>query len=304
MNPKHNPTSDAFAQVSRKPTADEMLQARLKSRLVGGANAEISSQEGSSVPAPTVRAMQKSLEDLQAAGMRVDDIEAMLASGQHAVDLDTDAIDQSAINDRFDGGEASDEFCASITAHGQIVPILVRPIEGHNSRYQIVFGRRRLAAAKKLGIKVRAFVRPLTDHESLSLQAIENAQREDLAFIERAVFAFNLDAMGFKRDSIGSVLNISKSKLSEMISIPRDLGIEIIRAIGAAKEAGYRPWMKLARLAMANGAKAEISALMETEEFKAATADDRLNSAISLLSANRTEHPDKLLPRGAIEYRA
>ncbi len=298
MSAKHNPTSDAFAQVSRKPTADEMHQARLKSRLAGGMSAEIAAQEGVQVSAPTVRAMQRSLEDLQAAGMRVDDIEALLASGQHAVELDTDLIDQSAINDRFDGGEANDEFCASITAHGQIVPILVRPLERHGSHYQIVYGRRRLSAAKKLGIKVRAFIRTLSDDEALSLQAIENAQRKDLAFIERAVFAFSLDEMGFKRDAIGSVLNVSKSKLSEMISIPKDLGLDIIRSIGAAKEAGYRPWLKLVRLAITNDAKAKVLALVKTDDFKASTSDDRLNAAITLLSTNRPSHPDKLLPLG------
>ena len=86
-----------------------MQQARLKSRLAGGASAEISVQDDVAVSPPTVRAMQRSLEDLQAAGMRVDDIEAMLASGQHAVELDPALIDQSVINDRFDGGEANEK---------------------------------------------------------------------------------------------------------------------------------------------------------------------------------------------------
>ena len=36
MTTKKNPTSDAFAQVSRKPTADDLQQARLKSQLAGG----------------------------------------------------------------------------------------------------------------------------------------------------------------------------------------------------------------------------------------------------------------------------
>ena len=102
--------------------------------------------------------------------MRVDAIEAMLAAGEHAVELDTEIIEQSTIIDRFDGGEADDELCASIKMHGQIVPILVREQGG---RYQIVYGRRRLSAAKKLGIRVKAFIRRMTGEESLALQAIE-----------------------------------------------------------------------------------------------------------------------------------
>jgi ParB family chromosome partitioning protein len=249
--------------------------------------------------------MQRSLEDLQEAGMRVDAIEAMLEAGEHAVDLPTDAIEQSAINDRFDGADADEEFCASMKAHGQIVPILVRPLEGQPGRYQIVYGRRRLSAAKKLGITVKAFIRRLTHNESLALQAIENAQRKDLAFIERAVFAFNLDDMGFKRDVIGSVLSISKSKLSEMISIPKDVGLDIIHAIGAAKDAGYRPWMKFAHLVIDTGARAKILELMKTDAFKTANSDDRLNVSIALLSGDKSKLPDPgpSLSSGAVTIR-
>jgi ParB family transcriptional regulator, chromosome partitioning protein len=298
MTAKTNPTSDAFAQVSRKPTADDLQQAQLKSQLAGGGAALIASTVASSVPAPTVRAMQKSLEDLQAAGMRVDAIEAMLETGEHAVDLHTGSIEQSAINDRFDGAEADDEFCASIKAHGQIVPILVRPFEGQTGRYQIVYGRRRLSAAKKLGITVRAFIRSLTHDESVALQAIENAQRKDLTFIERAVFALSLDEMGFKRDVIGSVLSISKSKLSEMISIPRNLGMEIIQAIGAARAAGYRPWTKLSHLAAGSRARANLLELIQTAEFKQTHPDSRLNIAIALLGDGKPEHLEAVLPLG------
>jgi ParB family chromosome partitioning protein len=298
MSVRKNPTSDAFALVSRKPSAQELLQARLKSQLAGGVGAVMASAAPASVPPPTVQAMQRSIEDLQAAGMRVDAIEALLAAGEHAVELDTESVDLSAVNDRFDGGEADEEFCASISAHGQIVPILVRPIEGQGG-YQIVYGRRRLSAAKKLGIKVKAFIRRLTDDESVALQAIENAQRSDLTFIERAVFAFNLDDMGFKRDVIGSVLNISKSKLSEMISIPRDVGMDIIREIGAAKEGGYRPWMKLAHLSTATeGAKAKILELSKSDEFRASSSDARLHIAIARLSDRKSDRADPVLPLG------
>ena len=135
--------------------------------------------------------------------MRVDDIEALLASGQHAVELDTDLIDQSAINDRFDGGEANDELCLynGPWANSELITPQGRS-NGTAATTRSFMAAGDFPPQKNSGIKVRAFIRTLSDDEALSLQAIENAQRKDLAFIERAVFAFSLDEMGFKRNSI------------------------------------------------------------------------------------------------------
>lgn len=299
MSVKKNATSDAFALVSRKPSAQELHQARLKAQLSGGAIGSPAAAPAHSTSPPTVKMMQKSIEDLQAAGMRVDTVEALLTAGEHAVEIDPDAIDSSRFSDRFDGGEADEEFCSSVATHGQIVPILVRPKEG-NDRYEIVYGRRRLSAARRLGVKVKAFVRHLSDEESVALQAIENSQRNDLTFIERAVFAFNLDDMGFRRDVIGSILNVGKSKLSEMISIPRDIGMDIIHGIGAAKECGYRPWMKLAHLlTTVDGAKATILGFLKSNEAKASNSDRRLHIAIARLSDRASLKSDPILPLGS-----
>jgi ParB family chromosome partitioning protein len=243
--------------------------------------------------------MQKSLYDLQEAGMRVDAIEAMIEAGEHVVSLDPTAIELSPIRDRFDGAEADEEFCSSIKEKGQIVPILVRPLEGQIGRYQVVYGRRRLSAATKLGIAVKALIKALTDNEAIALQALENAQRKDLSFIERAVFAFNLDEMGFRRDEIGAVLRISKSKLSEMISIPKEVGLDVIHSIGAAKEAGWRPWMTFAHLMSDNGARAKISELIRTSAFSAANSDERLKASINLLVNEKSKQPDSTLPASA-----
>ena len=121
-----------------------------------------------------------------------------------------------------------------------------------------------------------------------------------MAFIERAVFAYNLDDMGFKRDVIGSVLNISKSKLSEMISIPRDVGLDIISAIGAAKEAGLSVRGQSSRSTDNQRRESEDLELVKTEEFKTAKPDGRLNTAINLLSTDTSEKPNPVMPLGIV----
>lgn len=71
------------------------------------------------------------------------------------------------------------ELAKSIAKQGVIQPILVRPL---GDKIEIVAGERRWRAsqlAKKDTIP--AIVRVLTDKEALQIQAIENAQREDLS---------------------------------------------------------------------------------------------------------------------------
>jgi len=80
---------------------------------------------------------------------------------------------------------ALDELAASITEHGVLQPILVRPLD--HDRYQIVAGERRWRAAVKAGLAtVPALVEELDDEAALEIAVIENLQREDLSPLEEA----------------------------------------------------------------------------------------------------------------------
>lgn len=84
-------------------------------------------------------------------------------------------------------GDVSD-LVASIKEMGVIQPITVSPISGGpNSDYRIVFGHRRVEAAKKAGLKsIPAVVRNITERERLERSLVENLQREDLTPFEEA----------------------------------------------------------------------------------------------------------------------
>ncbi|WP_274631154.1 plasmid partitioning protein RepB [Arvimicrobium flavum] len=214
-------------------------------------------------------------------------VDRLLRDGEQIVELDPTAIVPSSIADRLDGAyndQAVAEIVDSIRERGQISAGLVRPIPGQDGRFQIVFGRRRLAAAQKLGIKFKAVVRELTEEEAVIFQGEENANREDLSFIEKCAFALALEQAGHKRATICSALSTSKSHVSEMIkiaaAIPRDLLLQIGRAPGI----GRGRWTEFAERIKEPDALRLTSELTTLPRFEQAESDARFNRLFAALA--------------------
>lgn len=193
---------------------------------------------------------------------------------QSVVELDPDLIDEPAITDRLEEAtDRFDEFAAQIKEHGQQVPILVRPHPTIEGRYQIAYGRRRRRAVKQAGRFVRAVVKPLTDEELVLAQGQENSARADLSFIERALYAAELEASGYSRDLIMAALAVDKTGLSRLIAVAVQIPGDIIRAIGPAPKAGRDRWTELAsRLERKGGADTARALLSGVAEI---ASDDR-----------------------------
>jgi ParB/RepB/Spo0J family partition protein len=82
--------------------------------------------------------------------------------------------------------EGIQELAASITEHGVLQPILVRPL-GDN-RYQLVAGERRWRAARIAGRRdLPAMIEEINDETALEIAIIENLQREDLSPLDEAI---------------------------------------------------------------------------------------------------------------------
>lgn len=80
---------------------------------------------------------------------------------------------------------ALQELADSITQHGVLQPLLVRPLA--NGGYQLVAGERRFRASRMAGLKeVPVIIKDLSDTEAMEIAIIENLQREDLNPIEEA----------------------------------------------------------------------------------------------------------------------
>ena len=220
--------------------------------------------------------------------------------------LDPAKIDASPYSDRFESDNAVSEeiesLAASIKAEGQKIPVLVRPHPKQEGRYQLAYGHRRLAAIKLLAaesetpgdIRVRAYIRPLSDKELLVEQSLENGVREDLTWIEQALWAQQLRAAGFSGVAIEPVLGVSKTPLSLMLKVARALPDDIVRAIGRAKGVGRPKWMSLADAYVEGGdaAAERLRALIGTPVFKTADSAHRVDLALKAArgaSAGRDE---------------
>ncbi len=154
-------------------------------------------------------------------------------------EVPADLIDNAGLTDRLDQDESGiAALMDSVRDHGQQVPVPLRHSPNHEGRYEVVFGRRRVAALRRLGLTVRAMVRELNDRDMIVAQGQENAARKDLTFIEKANFAHQLVAAGLERNIICDALHIDKTVISRMLTVTEAVPLEVIRAIGAAPAIG------------------------------------------------------------------
>lgn len=163
-------------------------------------------------------------------------------------EIEPDQIDSGGLQDRLDGDSGLEELAASIAEYGQQVPVLLRPSPEEDGRYQVVYGRRRVAALRALGQPVKALIRHLDDRALILAQGQENSARRDLSFIERVNFARQMSDMGYDRKVICDALHVDKTVISRMLSIAERIPVEVIEAVGAAPSVGRDRWMKLAEL--------------------------------------------------------
>lgn len=133
----------------------------------------------------------------------------------------------------------------SIAAHGQQVPILVRPHTELSGQYEVIYGRRRLMAIRSLDLPAKALVRSLDDKEAILAQGHENNHRKDPSFIEKALFAGELEDANYSPDVIWDALNISRSYASQMRKVLKVIPRDVIKKIGAAPGIGRRRWHAL-----------------------------------------------------------
>ncbi|MBY3203807.1 plasmid partitioning protein RepB [Rhizobium laguerreae] len=246
---------------------------------LAAANYEELSSRGSAGPVRTMALTLGRMEEESRA------MQEALLSGERIVELDPDLIDSSFVRDRLVDQplDIEDELVQSIAENGQEVPILVRRHPNDEDRYQIAYGHRRLQAVKLLGLKVQAIVRKLDDTDVVIAQGIENSARRNLSYIERAVFALNLELKGFERPVIMKALSTDKTELSKLISVAKAIPAEIVRAVGAAPGIGRRRWMALAQ--DWNGmTAARLAKLIASGSFMAEESDRRFELLVAELA--------------------
>ncbi len=221
------------------------------------------------------------------------------------VELDPHAIRPGGLEDRIeDLAEDDAALRRSMAEHGQQVPVLVRPHPREEGAWQIVYGRRRVLAARDLGVKVKALVRALDDEALVLAQGQENSARRDLSFIEKAHFARAMEAAGYTRQVICAALTVDKTVVSRMIALMEQIPDPVLRAIGAAHGIGRPRWQELATLLQAAGLAAQDAADLAAVSAPGPTSTDRFEGLMTALRRHGQAARDPAPAEPPLEIRA
>lgn len=209
-------------------------------------------------------------------------------------EISVDFIEEDGPKDRLTFTDADVVALAeSIKAHGQQVPIMVRPVLDKPGHYRIVYGRRRLRALRSLGIPAKALVRSLSDEEAILAQGQENTQRLDPSFIEKALFAAELAKEGYEQAIILDALALDKPMLSRMTKVARSIPKSLIERIGSAHGIGRRRWEDLADQLRNDSVDIEQilsafeSGTAKSSEDRFGLISDAVNRALKSSAANK-----------------
>ncbi|GLU29861.1 plasmid partitioning protein RepB [Brucella sp. NBRC 12950] len=252
-------------------------------------DAEFSAENSPRRPQVTSGALQSMNDAISGLSHEADALREALSSGSAIVELDASDIESSFVSDRLQDHNSEDfnGLLESIRENGQAVPVLVRPHPIRSGHYQLAYGHRRVAALKQLGLKVKAFVRELSDDELVIAQGSENLERKDLSFIEKVFFAKRLEDRGTSRAVIMATFGTrSKGVLSEMISLASKLPADIVEKIGTAPGVGRPRWESFSSL-LSTAAIDRVRALIETEEFASKSSSDRFEAAFAVAKEPR-----------------
>jgi ParB family chromosome partitioning protein len=124
------------------------------------------------------------------------------------------------------------DLANSITEHGILQPILVRPLPSSlvtdGVAFQLIAGERRWRAAQRAGLDlVPAIVRSVGDQEALELALIENVQRHDISAIE--------SAQAYKR--LADEFKLSQEEIAKRVGKSRAAVANTIRLLDLPEEA-------------------------------------------------------------------
>jgi len=123
--------------------------------------------------------------------------------------------------------ESLEELANSIRESGVIQPIIVRPSESLEGKFEIIAGERRWLASQNAGLhEVPVVILNVNDVKSLEFSIIENVQRRDLDPIE--------EARGYQR--LIDDFNYNHEKLSKFIGKSRSYIANSLRLLSLQEE--------------------------------------------------------------------
>lgn len=213
------------------------------------------------------------------------------------LEIAPELVDPSPFPDRLPDDDQTEfeRFRVSMEEDGQKVPVQVRRHPSVEGRYQLVYGHRRLRAARELNRPLKAFVVEASDHDLLLAQGLENSARQDLSWIEKASFAARMERAGIKARDIRSALQVDDAELARFRAVLSALGDEIPALIGRAPKIGRPRWTALAtRVAETpDGIQQLVEILAAAKDV---SSNERFALCLKALAEPREPRPFPALP--------
>jgi len=113
------------------------------------------------------------------------------------------------------------ELSESITEHGILQPLVVRPLKDQFGQFEIICGERRWRAAQKAQLhNVPVIVREMDDEQAMQLALIENLQREDLNAVDEAEgYQRLMDEFAHTQEKLAKAVGKSRSHVANMVRL-------------------------------------------------------------------------------------
>jgi ParB family transcriptional regulator, chromosome partitioning protein len=129
------------------------------------------------------------------------------------------------MHDRMEA-QVNEETCReeilSFEKHGQLIPVLGRPLQRDPTcKVELIYGARRLFVARHINTPLLVEIREMSDQQAIVAMDIENRQRTDLSPYERGMsYARWLRAGVFRsQDDIARALRVSASQVSRLLKL-------------------------------------------------------------------------------------
>jgi ParB family chromosome partitioning protein len=215
--------------------------------------------------------------------------------------------------------ERLDQLAASITSHGLLQPLAVRPLEwdeAGDAHYRIVAGGRRLAAIglalERAGdpalharlARVPVVILSTDDAEVRVLQLIENLQREDLRPVEEArAFKEIMDLRSLTASGLARLLHLSDQTVLDRVRLLSDptiadaveAGRLSIKAAGLAQKLAPPGLARVrARLQSGETVDAEEVARIRAEHAPPKIRGNAADEPIKSPAETPDQHPNRL----------
>lgn len=274
------------ANDKRKQKLSAAYDVSDRAALLESAKKDAGRRSAASIPTQALKTSMTAIEQ------RVIELQSQLKETAFQM-IDPQKILDSAVADRFPWSEDSEEFIAlkqSIQQEGQKLPILVRPHPEKSGHFQVAYGARRAHVCRILGMEVKAFVQELSDEELVIAQGIENNDRTDLSFIEKALYARSLQTSGYAHSVIGKAIGVQdKANLRKLLRIAEAIPNEVCHLIGSANSVGLPRWSTLADVFADHPNVAEDAIVQASDSAAWKKADSNGRFGIALKVAQRSK---------------